>query len=251
MGQIHERQRRALTLENAQRAATDPAGGLDVGRGSPEAEQRELPQLALQFVAKLRRMRVDIGQLATVGRIHGARRYRKIGRRVHVVPPEELGAGERRVATLRCIPELLAADQVIGLAPKPDFREVAEIPAVANDAVLARRRPGDEGRLHRGGDCGRDGRQRAHRAARCKRFQVRRVREQRWCESDDVENERALHERSMRLYRGRPDLEEQAGGQVAVHPEIVTTGTITVSVNLANGAWMRCTVSMSGASSSV
>lgn len=37
----------------------------------------------------------------------------------------------------------------------------------------------------------------------------------------------------------------------AVHPEIAVTGTITVSVNPANGACMRCTVTRSGASSSV
>ena len=69
-----------------------------------------------------------------------------------------------------------------------------------------------------------------------------------WREPDDVDDERAFHDRD---FTAPVRLAEQAGGQVAVHPEIVSTGTIAVSVNLANGAWMRRTVSMSGASSSV
>ncbi len=176
--------------------------------GPPEAEQRELPDVALQFVAKFRRVRVDVGQLAAVGRIHRAWRDRDIGRRVHVVPPEELGAGERRVAPFRGIPDLLATHQVVGLTPEPDLGKIAEIPAVPDDAVLARQRARDEGGLHRGRDGRGHCRQRAQPAARRKRFQVRCVLEQRRRQSDDVQHERAFHDA---LPRRASELHASAG----------------------------------------
>ncbi len=42
-----------------------------------------------------------------------------------------------RVAALRLVPDLVAVHQLIGLAPQPHLRQVAEVPAVADDAVLA------------------------------------------------------------------------------------------------------------------
>ena len=64
------------------------------------------PEPLLQLVAQLGRIGVDVGQLAAVGRIHRPRRHRDVGGRVHVVPPEQLGAGERGIAPARGFPQL-------------------------------------------------------------------------------------------------------------------------------------------------
>ncbi len=191
--QVDERQRGALQLEDAHRAAADPARALDAGRRPPESEQRELSELTLQFVAKLRRVGVDIRQLAPVGRVHRTRRDRIVGRRIHVVPPEELGAGERRIEPLRRVPQPFAVHQMVRLAPEPHFGEVAEIPAVRDDAMLARQSPGDERRLHGRRDGRRDRRQRTHCAPLRDATDVRCMLQQRGGETHDVQYERTRH----------------------------------------------------------
>src|SRR5262252_8288997 len=70
-----------------------------------------------------------------------------MGRGVHVVPPEQLRAAKRGVTLLGCVPDLLARHEVIRLAPQPHLAEIAEVPAVADDPVLARQAAGDERRL--------------------------------------------------------------------------------------------------------
>ena len=69
---------------------------LDRRPRSPEVEERKRPELRLQLVAQIGRRGVDVGQLPAVGRIHRPRRDGVVRGRVHVVPPEQVGAGERR-----------------------------------------------------------------------------------------------------------------------------------------------------------
>ena len=61
-------------------------------------------ELGVELVAQARRVGVDVGELATVGRIHRTRRHRPVRARIHVVPPEQVGAGERRIASARGSP---------------------------------------------------------------------------------------------------------------------------------------------------
>ena len=209
--QVDERQRRPLLPEDAQRAATDPARRLDVGGRPPEAEQRKLAELAVELVAQAGRLRVDVGQLAAVGRVHRARRHRPVGRRVHVVPPEQLGAGERRVAPLRRLPHLLAVHQPVRLPPQPHLGQVAEIPAVGDDAVLARQRAGEQGRLHGGRHRRRHRRQRPQPATGGQRAQVRRMLQQRRRQADHVEHQRAPHAAPPRSHPASPAATCRAG----------------------------------------
>ena len=58
---------------------------------------------------------------------------------MHVVPPEEFGAGGVRDFFPEGVPDLFAVDDVIGLFPKADFGGLTVVPAVGDDAVLLRR----------------------------------------------------------------------------------------------------------------
>ena len=57
--------------------------------------------------------------------------------RIHVVPPEQLGAGESGDAfPSRAVPDLLTLDQVVGLPPEPHFGKVPEVPTVTDDTMV-------------------------------------------------------------------------------------------------------------------
>ena len=112
------------------------------------------------------RLGVAVGELAPVGLVDRARRRADRKAAGHVVPPEQVGAGEGRIAALARLPDLLALDEPVRLPPEPDLHQVAEQPAVADDAVLARQEPGREGRLHAARHRRRDRLERAHAAGR-------------------------------------------------------------------------------------
>jgi hypothetical protein len=173
--EVGEGERGAAGAHHVQGRLRDPLRGADVGERPPESEEREGPELRVELRVKSRGMRVVVRDLAPVGRVHRPRRRAPVRARVHVVPPEHLGAGERRVARFRGIPDLFARHQAVGLPPQPHFGQVAEVPAVRHDAVTARREPGDERRLHRARDRGEHRAKRARRAARREPLQVRRV----------------------------------------------------------------------------
>src|SRR5205814_3207390 len=97
------------------------------------------------------RVSVDAEQLPPVGRVRRPGCDPEIGRGVHVVPPEEIRAAERRMAPARLVPQLLSLDERSRLPPEPHFVELAEIPAVADDAVIARKLPRHHRRLCRAG----------------------------------------------------------------------------------------------------
>ncbi len=151
---VDQRQGGTAGVVDVAGAVGDPAAGADVCRGAPEVEQRKGAELPRQLRAQLRRLRVDVRQLAPVGRIQGARRHRSVHRAVHVVPPEQLGAGKRRVTAAGRLPHLFSRHQRVALLPEPHLGGVAEVPAVRHRAVLAREEPRGEGGLHRAGHRG-------------------------------------------------------------------------------------------------
>jgi hypothetical protein len=95
---------------------------------------------------------VDIEYLPPICRIHRAWRYREFGRTVHVVPPEQLGGDKIWSFCSDGFPELVSADEMVGLFPELHLREVPVIPAIAYDSVFRRRLTCQIGRLHRTGD---------------------------------------------------------------------------------------------------
>src|SRR5207302_3740951 len=129
--QVHERQRRAVPAEDEPRGVGDPARRGEAGAGTPEVEEREWTQRTLELVLQVVGLRVDAGNLAAVGGIRGARSDGPVRARVHVVPPEQLGAGEAGETAARRLPHFLAGDETVGLSPEPDLREIPEVPAVA------------------------------------------------------------------------------------------------------------------------
>ena len=84
-----------------------------------------------------------------------------------------MNAGSRRLPASQIFSPL---DQPVRLAPQPDLHQVAEQPAVRNDAVLARQLAGHERRLHRAGDRRRDGRERTGCSGARQRAEPWRVR---------------------------------------------------------------------------
>src|SRR5260370_40522549 len=98
--------------------------------------------------------------------------------RRHVVPPEHVGAGESGITLLAGLPNLLATDKSIGLAPQKDFHLIAEQPAVGHHAVISRGEPRHETCLYTAGDGGSNGIKRGHTACAGKRRKSRRQRSQ-------------------------------------------------------------------------
>ena len=138
--------------------------------GPQKLKNGKAPMLGDDAIAHLRRLAVDVDDLQAVGGIDRARRHRPFRAAVHVVPPEHLRGGARRIAAPRRLPDLLAGDELVGLPPEHHLREVAEVPAVADDAVVARQQPGEERGLGRTRHRRRD---RAHRRRRCRRRRAR------------------------------------------------------------------------------
>ena len=195
MRQVDQRERRPLRVVDVARAVGDPAARREVGGRTPELEERELAQASVQLVAKLGGLRVDVGDLPPVGGVHRARRHRPGRRAVHVVPPEELRARERRVPPLGRLPDLLPGDQPVRLAPEPDLRQVAEVPAVGDDAVVPRQEPGDERGLHGAGDRRQDRAERARRALAGEGREARGgLADELPGQPDDEEDDRPVHD---------------------------------------------------------
>jgi len=65
---------------------------------------------------------VNAGELAAVGGVRGTRSDGPIRTRVHVVPPEELCAGEAGETAARRFPDFPRRDEAVGLSPEPDLR---------------------------------------------------------------------------------------------------------------------------------
>ena len=134
----------------------DPLGGFDAGGRSPEIEEWELAELLLELGAKVRGMGPDVGELQAAGGVHGARGNGVIGGGIHRVPPADIGAGERWILRFGDVPDFGLLDEGIRLLPEFDFRFIAEVPAVGDDAVIGGPLAGEVGGLNRGGDGGND-----------------------------------------------------------------------------------------------
>ena len=137
---------------------------------------------------------VDVEDLPAIRRIHGARRDGPVGGGIHVIPPEKLGAGEAVVARAQLVPELAAADQLVGLLPKLHLGQVAVIPAIGDDAVLGGACAGEVVGLRGGGDGGESGVEVDDRAALAEGGDVREsLAQERLREADDIQDGGALH----------------------------------------------------------
>ena len=155
----------------------------------PEPEQREGAVPRLQLVAERRGRGEAVRQLAAIGLVHGPRRNHRVGRRMHGVPPERIGAGEAGSDAPGCLPDLLARHQTVRLLPELHLAERAVVPAVADDSVLRRCEAREHGRLRGAGDRGKGWAERADaaRAARELLDARRRLANQVRRERDDVD----------------------------------------------------------------
>ena len=88
--------------------------------GPQKLEQRERAEAPCSSSRSAGGMGVDVGQLAAVGQVHRPRRDGEVDRGVHVVPPEQLGAGE-------------ASGRAAGRPPRPSRR-----PPAGSTAATAR-----------------------------------------------------------------------------------------------------------------
>jgi hypothetical protein len=116
--QVDQAQARPMAGEDLKRAVRDPTRGADVRLGAPEMEEREWPQACGQLGLKARGLRIERRDLAPVGWIDRAWGHRPVCAGVHVVPPEELGAGGFGVMPRKRLPNLLASHQCVVLSPK-------------------------------------------------------------------------------------------------------------------------------------
>src|SRR5690606_40712701 len=87
------------------------------------------------------------------------------------------------------VPELVAGDEPVVLPPQQDVAEFAEVPAVADDAVLGGQGAGQEGRLGGAGDGGQHGAEGRAGAGLAEGLQVGHVVEETRGEAHDVEDE--------------------------------------------------------------
>src|SRR5690606_1704815 len=84
--------------------------------------------------------------------------------------------------------------QSVALTPEPHFREVAEVPPVADRTVIARQRARGERRVSGTGDGGKHFAEGPGSPPRCERLQVGCViADQRGRETYDVQNDRSPH----------------------------------------------------------
>src|SRR5258708_9545430 len=140
----------------------DPASRGDRRGRSPELKQWKGPKTFGQAIPQAVRHGVTVWQFAPVRLVDRARGGTEIMARRHVVPPEHVGAGEGGITLLAGLPNLLATDESIGLAPQKDFHLIAEQPAVGHDAVVSRGEPRHETCLYAAGDGGSYGIKRGH-----------------------------------------------------------------------------------------
>lgn len=125
---------------------SNPAGGsvgsalrrFAPGGGPPKGGEGKFAKIFFDGGANGRGRGVDIKNLAAIGGISGARGNGVIDTRIHIEPPEELGAGKGRIGGAEGGPDFFGGDHVVGLFPEMNFGQLTVVPAVADDAVAAR-----------------------------------------------------------------------------------------------------------------
>ena len=193
-------------------------------RGPQKSNSGNVPSVACSSSRRPAGARVDVGQLAPVGRIHRPRRDAVVRRRIHVEPPEQVRAGERRILGARGLPDLRRLHQPVRLAPEPHLAVVAHVPAVADDAVLVGIAAGEVVGLRRAGDGGkrrlRSGRSPLACPAATRARRARSVGGQ----PDDVEDDGLLHGLTRRAAirdRVRVNSSEPRGGVPAIPMQLI------------------------------
>lgn len=189
MREVAEGQVRVAGADDVPGGVDDPLAGDEVGAGAPEVEERERAEFLGEFVVQGRGPRVAVGFLAAVGVVDRTRGDGDVGVGAHGVPPADIGD---RVAGVRApggVPQFVPGHQAVVLAPQQYVAEVAEVPAVADDAVLGRVGAGEEGGLGGAGDGGQDRAEGGLRAGLGERLEVGHVVEKTGGEADDVEDE--------------------------------------------------------------
>lgn len=179
-------------VEDVAGGVDDPLGGDEVGAGPPEVEEGEGAQLLGEFVVEGGWPGVAVGFLAAVGVVDGARGDGVVGVGAHGVPPADVRDGVAGVGPAGGVPELVALDEPVVLAPQQDVAQFAEVPAVGDDAVLGGSGAGEEGGLGGAGDGREHGAERGVGAGLSERLEVRHVVEEAWGEPDDVEDEEGV-----------------------------------------------------------
>src|SRR5688572_5392490 len=108
----------------------------DSGSRPPKSWERKFAEIFFDFFANGIRRRVNIENFSAIGGIHRARGDGIIGGGIHVVPPKKFCAGELRIKRAQFIPDFFPVNDVIGLFPELNFRELAIVPTVADDSVM-------------------------------------------------------------------------------------------------------------------
>ena len=137
---------------------------------------------------------IAVRHLAPVRLVDRPRRDSNLMTRTHVIPPEQIGGGETRIAPLTCLPDFLTGNKPVRLSPQPNFEQIAKKPAIGDDAMIARQAAGHEGCLHRASDRRRHRGKGAHGTCPRKRRQARRLGpEMTWRQADHKDDNRLPH----------------------------------------------------------
>ena len=127
--QIDQRQRRTEPVFDDSLTLPQSTVSTRSTPGAPEIEQRKRAEPGLQFVAQRSREGVDVGQLASIGRIHRPRRDADVRRGIHVEPPEHVRAREGRIAGARDVPDFRREHQAVRLTPEAHLAVLAHVPS--------------------------------------------------------------------------------------------------------------------------
>ena len=200
--EVAERQIGVAGAHDVAGGVDDPLAGDEVGAGSPEVEEGEGAEFVGEFVVQGGRPGVAVGFLAAVGVVDGAGGDGDVGVGAHGVPPADVGDGVAGVGAAGGVPEFVAGDESVVLAPQQDVAEFAEVPAVADDAVLGGEGAGEEGGLGGAGDGGQHGAERGAGAGLAERLEVGHVVEETGGEADDVQDEEGGGAAWRRVRRG-------------------------------------------------
>ncbi len=111
--QVDERERRAVVRLDVLGGLCYPATAFDTAVGTPKVKQRKLTEFADERGAQVVRPSVDVGELATVGGVHGALDHRVVRRRVGRVAPVQVGDRKARIALTRYVPESRPLNQPV------------------------------------------------------------------------------------------------------------------------------------------
>ena len=190
MGQIHPHQVRAFTLPRQPRGLRNPPTRPQPGYRPPVVLQFKTADFRFELLVIARGLGVTPLYKASL-RMQRPRRHDNIGIQVHRILPKQHG----RFATGQPLPKPRCLNERRRLVPKLDLKRVAIEPAIADDAMHARRLAGQQRGLHGAGHRGKAGLQRSQHAPPCQRSQIGnqfRLIEMPGRQPNDVENDKAL-----------------------------------------------------------